>query len=148
MTIKTSYEVGDAVWIYGISSIRNNITQGRVVHKLEIPGFTETHYIISIPTEIEPLLEVRTWHNISQDEYGPIGAFRGIKDRFESTKKYIAKTGFSAVESNEESAQDEEPTEAEIHAALEKSRTTVQHQPLVLKDAKPKRRSFPRKKKA
>jgi hypothetical protein len=34
-----------------------------------------------------------------------------------------------------------------IHAALEKSKQGVTHSPLVLKDAKPKRRNFTRKKK-
>lgn len=141
MTVKTTYDVGDTVWVYGIT-IKNTLTKGSVVHSLSIPGYSDTYYVIAIPTEIEDLLELRTWHNISQDEHGPSGAFRSIKN-INTTKKFLAKTGVVVDQVDNE----DEPTEAEIHAALEKSRINVQHQPLVLKENKPKRRSFPRKKK-
>lgn len=141
MTAKQTYEVGDTVWVYGIT-LQNKLTKGRVVHTVDIPGYAFTYYVIAIPTEIEDLLELRTWHNISQDEHGPSGALRTLGENSEGTKKFLRKTGI-VIDMIEE----DEPTEAEIHAALEKSRVSVQHQPLVLKENKPKRRSFPRKKK-
>ena len=75
MTVKKSYNVGDAVWVYGINRNNTKPTQGKVIKIVDLSdtGHTDSpHYIISIPTHIEPLLEIRTWHNISQDERGPI----------------------------------------------------------------------------
>ena len=143
MTTKTDYSVGDTVWIYGINvSKGNKITKGKIVHKFEIPNFSEVHYIVAVPTEIEPLLEVRTWHNISQDEHGPIGSFRNIGQNFESTKKFISKVGFTFPEVEDEL---DEPTAAEIHAAIEKSQKATIHQPLLIKEQKPKRKFYKKK---
>lgn len=136
MTIKKDYSVGDTVWIYGITRV-NKPTEGKVVHKLEIPGFSEMHYIISVPTEIEPLLEIRTWHNISQDAKGPIGAFRDLGQRMAATQKFVSKVGFTFDDPLEEL---DEPTAEEIHAAIEKSQKATIHQPLHIKEHKPRRR--------
>ena len=145
MTVKKEYNVGDEVWVYGITK-QNRITKGKVVHSLEIPGFGGTYYVISIPTEIEPLLEIRTWETMSQDSQGPIGAFRDLKSTtFDSTIKFVTKVGFAAPEELEEF---DEPTADEIHAALEKSQKNVAHAPLNLKPEKPKRRYFKKKPKA
>lgn len=80
MTVKKIYDLGDTVWIYGVSRDRNKPTKGTVVRifGLEDWGYPEDQdfYVISIPTGITPLLEVRTWEEISQDERGPVGAFR------------------------------------------------------------------------
>lgn len=147
MTVKKSYEIGDTVWVYGISSRNNNPTKGQIVKKftIEFEGFNnEPHYLIAIPTEIEYLLEVRTWHNISQDEKGPVGSFRdAVKNA--STKKFLTKTGISIFDDEEETEDD--PTSEQILAALEKSQNNNQHGILVLETPKPKRRSYPRKKK-
>ncbi len=143
MTVKKEYNIGDTVWVYGITQ-SNKITKGSIVHKLEIPGYVDTQYIIAIPTHIEDLLEIRTWHNISQDAQGPIGAFRALGEELASTKKFVRRTGFTSSDEIEEL---DEPTAEEIHAAIEKSRQATTHSPLVLKENKPKRRNFSRKKK-
>lgn len=144
MTIKKEYEVGDIVWIYGVSR-QNRITKGSVIKKVNLDGFSELHYIISIPTEIEPLLEIRTWHTISQDEYGPIGSFRDLKlSNFDATNKFITRVGYTPVDELEDF---DEPTAAEIHAAIEKSQKAATHGPLHIKENKPRRRNYPRKKK-
>lgn len=144
MTVKKEYSVGDTVWIYGIG---NNLkpTQGTVVKSFTIDyeGYNdEPHYVIAIPTSIEDLLEIRTWHTISQDKNGPIGSFRDIKN-LTATHKVAARTGYFF----EGGSGEEGPSAEEIMNALEQSIDSHSHQPLVLKDAKPKaRRRYPRKK--
>ena len=77
MTIKKVYNPGDIVWLYGISKENNKLTKGIVSMVLTVPGYeSQSHYLISVPSPIEPLLEVRTWETISQDSSGPVGGFR------------------------------------------------------------------------
>ena len=77
MTIKKIYNSGDIVWVYGISRESNKLTKGTVVQVLSVPGYApQSHYLISVSSPIEPLLEVRTWETISQDSSGPVGGFR------------------------------------------------------------------------
>lgn len=144
MTVKKEYAVGDTVWVYGVN-IKNTPTKGRIVHRFEIPDYHGTQYIIAIPTEIEDLLEVRTWENISQDERGPVGALRSLGEGFYSTKKFVSKVGFTINDGTEDL---DDPTDEEIHAALEKARKAVIHEPLHIKESKPKRRFYNRKKKS
>ena len=88
-------------------------------------------------SHIEPLIEVRTWETISQDEHGPVGGLRGLDDT--ADRKVLAKTGFDLggeytySESEEES---DDPTPEEIHAAMERSQQTAVLPPLVLKESK------------
>lgn len=144
MTVKKEYSVGDTVWIYGIG---NNVkpTQGTVVKSFTIDyqGYNdEVHYVIAIPTHIEDLLEIRTWHTISQDSKGPIGSFRDLGS-LSATHKLASRTGY-LFEGN---ALEEGPSAEEIMSALEKSIDDHSHQPLILKEVKAKpRRRFVRKK--
>ena len=85
MTVKKKYAVGDTVWIYGISKNNVKSTQGTVikVFTIDYDNYNkEPHYLVEVPTEIEPLLEVRTWHTISQTKDGHVG---GIRDAFSDT---------------------------------------------------------------
>jgi hypothetical protein len=151
MTVKKTYNIGDTVWIYGVSLNNRKTTKGLIIHKftLEDAGWSPdiVHYIVSIPTEIETLLEVRTWETISQDEHGPVGMMREIFEDADSSVKVLARTGMrmdalAAVDPEDEDG----PSAEQIYAALEKSRKDTEHGPLVMQD-KPKRRQFPRKKK-
>jgi hypothetical protein len=146
MTVKKEYNIGDTVWIYGIAT-SNKITQGTVVASIDLSaqGFgTDLHYIIEIPTHIESLLELRTWQTISQDKNGPVGSIRGIGNLVAENKK-MRQIGYTF--SLDEYSDSEDPTPAEIMAALEKSTDGLTHKPLHIKEAKPKRRYYPRKKK-
>lgn len=147
MTIKKEYNIGDDVWIYGISITHNNkITKGNVISILDLSdqGYTDTHYVIAVPTEIEPLLEIRTWHNISQDETGPVGMFREIRNDLTPTFKKIIQLG---VNSGNTEVDDEDPTPDEILKALEKSTEGLTHKPLYIKDnSKPKRKFYNKRK--
>jgi len=141
MTAKNIYKAGDSAWISGIS--RNaRLTKGTVIKVLDLSdeGFTAgPHYIIAVPTEIDALLEIRTWETMSEDERGPLGYLR--KFDLDSTIKFINTVGF-------ETADDfNDPTPEQIHAAIEKSIKDVRHSNLNLKTTSPRRRNFSKKKK-
>lgn len=159
MTVKKKYNVGDVVWIYGVS--RNNVksTQGTVVKSFLIEGYNDMHYVISIPTEIEPLLEIRTWQTISQTKDGHVGSLRESFEDPDAAHRMLSRTGMAVISVDEEftgdghdgmgSIDEEDDISPDaIHAALEKSKQDVTHSPLNLKSEKPKRRNFARKKKA
>ena len=144
--VKKEYTIGDSVWIYGVSSNNTRTVKGKVIKIIDLSqeGYSnDPHYIIEVPTHIEPLLEIRTWETMSQDETGPVGAFRELGN-IDSTVKKIKTSGFHY----DNSEVDNEPTPDEIYAALEKSREDVMMKPLILKEQKPKRKMYYRKKKA
>lgn len=143
MNVKKEYNVEDIVWIHGISS-SNKLTQGKIIGQVDLSerGYSEVQYIVEIPTHIEPLLELRTWHTISQDEKGPVGSLRSIADMMPSNNKKMRHVGYVSDYND-----DEDPTPEEIMAALEKSADGLTHKPLHIKETKPKRRYYPKKKK-
>ncbi len=145
MTVKKSYNVGDTVWIYGVNRSNVKPTQGKVIKSVSIENYSYTHYIIEIPTHIEPLLEIRTWHNISQDEKGPVGSLRTLGN-VEATIKFAGTVGFAFDDNPELDTDDDEISPEQIHAALEKSQKNVTHAPLNLKSEKPAKRRHYRKK--
>ena len=152
MTTKKSYNVGDTVWIYGINRSNVKPAAGKVIKIVDLNGYSDTHYIIEIPTHIDPILEIRSWHNISQDETGPVGSLRELGN-IESTLKFVSTVGF-AFDDNPQLDTDplfddeDEIDPAVIHAAIEKSQKDSAHAPLNLKTEKPKRRYFKKKPKA
>jgi len=93
MKIKKQYEMNDEAWIHLGDG---KLSKGKIVDifDLEHAGYSKDieFYIVEIPTEIDPLLEVRTWGQISQDAKGPIGAYRSIKQDI-ATKKFLGKVG-------------------------------------------------------
>ena len=152
MTVKKKYNVGDTVWIYGVSRTNVKSTQGTVVKAFTIEGYNELHYIVAIPTEIEPLLEIRTWQTISQTADGHVGSLRESFEDPDAAHKMLARTCMAIMSEDDNNdlgsfAEDDISPEA-IHAALEKSQKDSSHGPLNLKSENPKRRNFARKKKA
>jgi hypothetical protein len=154
MTVKKKYNVGDTVWIYGIQRDNVKSTQGTVVKAFTIEGYNEVHYVVEIPTEIEPLLEIRTWQTISQTADGHVGSLREAFSDPDAAHKMLSRTGMAVIsledEENDDTvsfAEDDISPDA-IHAALEKSQQDITHGHLNLKSEKPKRRNFARKKKA
>lgn len=152
MTVKKKYNVGDTVWIYGVSRTNVKSTQGTVVKAFTIEGYNEVHYVVEIPTEIEPLLEIRTWQTISQTANGHVGSLREAFSDPDASHKMLNRTGMAVISEDETadggSFEEDDISPEAIHAALEKSQQDVSHGPLNLKTEKPKRRNFARKKKA
>ena len=93
--VKKEYSLGDSAWVYGITTGPgyNLPHEGRVIQAIDIPGYSDKHYIIEIQNGIEPLLEVRSWSTISQDATGPVGAFREILMNHHADQKVILRTG-------------------------------------------------------
>lgn len=145
MTIKKEYNIGDNAWIYGISRNNTKPVKGSVVFKFNLSniGYSKdiVYYVISVPTEIEPLLEVRSWEDISQDEHGPIGMFREIK-HIDSTNRKLIKLGLESIDNT---VDHDDPTPDEIIKALEKSTEGLVHKPLYIKENKPKRKFYGKK---
>jgi hypothetical protein len=110
--IKKAYKVGDPAWIYGIEVGfgYNRLTEGRIVHAMEIDGYPDIHYVVAIPNGIQDLLEVRTWEEISQDSSGPIGSFRELLMNDHATQKKLLRSGMRLpkVELNPEFIDDTE----------------------------------------
>jgi len=156
MTVKKKYNVGDTVWIYGVSLTNVKSTQGTVIKAFTIEGYNDLHYVVSIPTEIESLLEIRTWQTISQSAGGHVGSLREAFSDPDAAHKMLSRTGMAVISEDEaETEEDDTGSFAEddispeaIHAALEKSQQNSSHGPLNLKPENPKRRNFARKKKA
>lgn len=147
MTVKKVYNIGDDVWIFGITS-ENKITKGRVVATVDLTdkGYgNDLHYIIDVPSHIEPLLEIRSWHTMSQDENGPVGSFRNLGGIFNSDNKKMLQVGY--IYSHDSHYENDDPSPDQIREALEKSTDGLTHKPLQLKDSKPKRKYYPKRKK-
>jgi len=120
MTVKTKYSVGDTVWIAGISRNSSRLTEGTVIKILNLSdeGFSEIQYVISIPSAIEPLLEIRNWQTISEDGHGPVGGFRGLtEDMADSTAKLVNRVGLII----DEYAIPSEPAPTQLELPLEES---------------------------
>jgi len=148
MKTKKEYSLNETVWIAGIDIKNNNLVPGRVIKifNIDAPNYDQSikYYIIEIPTCIEPILEIRTWEMMSQDNHGPVGAIREAVNNPIVDKKYFSKIGMYF----DDGEIDYEPSEEEILAAIEKSKAVAEHQPLNLKPNKPKRKFYNRKKKS
>jgi len=152
MTIRQKYNIGETVWIYGIY-VRNDVpVAGQIIHRfnLNFENFDSAveHYVIAVDSHIEPLIEVRTWETISQDEHGPVGGLRGLADT--ADRKVLAKTGFDLGDFYMEADEDlDDPTPEQIYAAMERSQQTAVLPPLIIKQNKPRaQRSSNRKRKS
>jgi hypothetical protein len=152
MTIRQKYNIGETVWIYGIY-VRNDVpVAGRIIHRfhLNFENFDPAveHYVVAVDSHIEPLIEVRTWETISQDEHGPVGGLRGLGNT--ADRKVLAKTGFDLGDFYMEADEGlDDPTPEQIYAAMERSQQTAVLPPLIIKQNKPRtQRSSNRKRKS
>jgi hypothetical protein len=128
MDIRKQYEINDDVWVH---LGNGKLHKGKVVEYFDLGHVGRSrdieYYVIEIDNEIEPLLEVRTWEQISQDAKGPIGAYRNLKDDYVTFKK-LGKIGIEIpnVETTsvaeylfDEFSEASDPTPDQINAALD-----------------------------
>jgi hypothetical protein len=60
---------------------------------------------MSIPTEIEPLLEIRSWHSISQTKDGHVGIIREALEDPSAAKRFLSRIGVGLIDSKDENEQ-------------------------------------------
>ena len=165
MEIKKRYEIKDRVWIHIGGS---KLTEGIVVEYFDLGHMGHSRevefYVIEISTEIDPIYEVRTWQQMSQDRNGPIAFYRNLeKENFTPQNlKAMSRLGIEIpIQSQEEQIEemfdhvqeeiyeDGDPTPEEVNAALDRaiqSRMGSNFIPnLSVKD--PKKRFYNKKKK-
>lgn len=132
MKVKKIYDLGDDVWIYGVSvGLNNRITRATVVCVIDsMKGFQGPHYVVAVPSSIEPLLMIRTWETMSQDEYGPVGAIREIASHVSTDSEYHTMSQFGWNHEVDHDAED----------------IGVDELPEVPEPVKPKRRYYRKKK--
>jgi hypothetical protein len=128
MDIRKQYEINDDVWIH---LGNGKLHKGKVVEYFDLGHIGRSrdieYYVVEIDTSIEPIFEVRTWEEISQDQNGPIGAYRNLKLGHATSKK-LGKIGielptfekFDVAESVFDDIQEDgDPTPEQINAALD-----------------------------
>jgi hypothetical protein len=118
MTVKKKYAVGDPVWIYGVNRDNNRSVQGTVIKVFTIDYGNynkEPHYLVEIPTEIEPLLEVRTWHTISQSKDGHVGSVREAFGDSDASHRMLARTGMTVISTDDKESIDEDLDKFQEH---------------------------------
>ena len=75
--MKTKYEIGDDAWIY-TSNHRGKTTKSTIVHSFELYG-GKVYYVCSVPTPIDPLLEVRCALSMAESADKGIGLHELVK---------------------------------------------------------------------
>ena len=153
MKTTKEYNLKDTVWIH---LGNGKLHKGKIVDIFDLahagyPKETE-FYIVEVQTEIEPLLEVRTWEQISQDEKGPIGCYRSMKEVNFAEKKLLGKVGIElpismSIPSPVVDDFDEvyDPTPEEVNAAIERAERAKKEM-YSGSIEKPKRRNFSKSK--
>lgn len=149
MTTKDSYIIGDTVWIYGVSMIENKLTQGTVVKTFTMDHVNDVFYVISVASSLEPLLLVRTWQTISQDNLGPVGGLRAALagTQPDATHMKISELGY-LYDMPSTMDGDDDPSPEEINAAIERINESSKHTILRTRPTRqPRTRHYNRKKK-
>ena len=129
--MKTEYNIRDKVWIH---LGERNLTEGRVVEIITLDHLNENHrpghelYVIEIKTGIDDVYEIRDFDQISPDAKGPITFFRNIKADAQIANRLLKKVGIQlpipegvTLEEMLNDDEDEEPTQEQIHAAIERA---------------------------
>jgi hypothetical protein len=137
--MKKEINIKDLVWIH---IGERKLSKGRVVEIIDLEHLNEGHskdnelYVIELKTSIEDIYEVRTFDTISLDPRGPINLFKKqdthLEQRFLKKVGMIMPNAEGVIPADDyvEGADLEEPTPEQIHAAMERSQLSVQHEPL------------------
>ena len=52
------FEIGSDAWIY-LPYHKGELTKGKVIAALDLPGYSFRHYVVEIDTPVDPVLEIR-----------------------------------------------------------------------------------------
>lgn len=81
---------GQVVWIHN-GGKGNPLIRGTVIKEIQLPRYSCMHYIIEIPTEVEPILEIRSYDTVSLKPDGPLNMWvrlRKTRDRIVKNVRY------------------------------------------------------------
>lgn len=67
--------VGDQCWCF-VGNHKGKLSKGKVVQVLNLDGWSYKHYVIEIPTHVDPILQVRDPFSVSDHSEKPIGLHR------------------------------------------------------------------------
>jgi hypothetical protein len=151
MEIKKQYEINDDVWIHiGTGKLH----KGKIVEYFDLGHIgrdrSTEYYVIEIPTSIEPLLEVRTWQEMSQDQKGPLACYRNMEDSAETFKK-MGKLGIqmpvvdNSLSELLDDLEPDDPTPEQVNAALERAVKSRQEVFTTATLKQPKKRTYRKK---
>lgn len=144
---KTTYNIGDTVWIYGISMVENKLTKGTVVKTFNLDNDDTVYFVVAVPTYIESLLQVRTWETISQDEYGPVGGLRDALKSIDTEANHKKMSELGYLYDMPSVIADDDPSPEEINGAIDRILESSKQTILKPKTPKPRARYYNRKKK-
>ena len=68
-------DIGDKCWCF-VGNHKGKMSEGTIAAIVKLPGYRTVHYIVEIPTSVDPLLEVRDGFSISDTPKKPIGYLR------------------------------------------------------------------------
>lgn len=146
-TIKTTYNTGDIVWVYGISMVENKLTKGTIVKTFELDNDNNVYFVVAVPTHIEPLLQVRTWETISQDQYGPVGGLRDALRSLDADANHKKMSELGYLYDMPSVAVEDDPSPEEINGVIDRILESSKQTILKPKVTKPRTRYYNRKKK-
>jgi len=84
--MKKDWKVGDTAYCY-CGSHQGELSEGKIIAVLELPGYSYLNYVISIPTGIDDLLVVRDNMTMADKKEGPIGFYELMRDRMKKDKE-------------------------------------------------------------
>lgn len=70
---------GQDAWVY-MSGQSGNPSKGKCIEVLNLDGYDFEHYVIEIPTSVDPVLQIRDGATVTDDPAKPIGFWRRSHD--------------------------------------------------------------------
>lgn len=84
--MKTDWKVGDTAYCY-VGAHQGKLSKGTILAILDLPGYAYLNYVISIPTGVDDLLEVRDHLSMSDKKEGPIGFYELLRHKLKKDKE-------------------------------------------------------------
>lgn len=79
--VRVERKVGDKAWFYFGNHHGGELTEGTVVHVFQLEGWGDEHYVVEMPSSIDPVHAVRDPYTVSDAPDKPIGLWRNLKSK-------------------------------------------------------------------
>ena len=86
--MKRDWQVGDTAYCY-VGNHQGKLSEGKIVAVLNLEGYSYSQYVISIPTGVDDLLEVRDALSMADKKDGQIGFWQEFRDRYRKNKETL-----------------------------------------------------------